>query len=228
MVFDAQQDANFTSKLITQLFRLSQHLALFLVAYRLMMVESVAKRSLLIFSLSCVLLAILQVSGVVAAEIGSIGQGRSSTSFGDDPNKLYDPNKLASMLSIGLLGLVGFAYARQDMDIKLRAVAWISSGFLLTVIIRSGSRGAQLALALALVVLMVRPASIPHKIKTGHHRSYGDSALGLGIYKIDVVRERWEKTYYDKEVASRDLLCGRVGDVYGATDSWMGPTEPLF
>jgi O-antigen ligase len=200
MILATQQDTEFTSELITQLFRSSQLLVFFLIAYRLMIFESIANRSLLIFALSCLLFAILELSGFISAEIGDIGQERLTTSFGDNPNVV------ASLLSIGLLCLVAFAHGRKEPSIKLRLLAWVSSAFLLIVIVRTGSRGTQIALALALIALLVRPASIPQKVKTAFFVVAVIASLGWGIYHIAAVRERWLNTYYEGDVAGRDVL----------------------
>jgi hypothetical protein len=145
-ISDAELDMEFTSALTTQVFRFSQLFIFFLIANRLMMFESVAERSLLILAFSCVLFATLEVAGIISTEVGKIGKERMTTSFGDNPNVV------ASVLSIGLIGLVGLAYGTKDKSLKLRLLFWLSSAFLLIVIVRTGSRGSQLALALALVL----------------------------------------------------------------------------
>jgi O-antigen ligase len=162
-----------------------------------MMFESIAKRSLLIFAVSCTLLATLQQLGFISSEVG---KERLTTSFGDNPNVV------ASVLSLGLLALVGAAYGRNDANIKLRLLAWLCSGFLLMVVVRTGARGSQLALVLALITLIVRRASISQKVKTTFIVLAVIVSLGWAVYQIDAVRERWERTFYEGEIASRDRL----------------------
>jgi O-antigen ligase len=196
-IMGPQQDTGFTSELITLLFSFFQLLVFFFIAYRLMMFDSIAKRSLLIFGLSCTLLAILELSGFISREVA---QDRLTTSFGDNPNVV------ASVLSLGLLGLLALAYGRKDAGIKLRLLAWLSSAFLLIVIVRTGSRGSQLALGLALIALILKPASIPQKVKIAFIVAAVSASVVWTIYKVDSARERWEASYYEGDVAGRDVL----------------------
>jgi O-antigen ligase len=196
-IVEAQQDSEFASELISLVFRFGQLLVLFFIAYRLMIFESVAKKSLLIFGLACTLLAGLQLLGLTSA---NVADERLTTSFGDNPNVV------AEVLAIGLLGLLGLAHAQKHTPVWLRLLPWLSSPLLLIVIARTGSRGSQVALVLALIALFVKPESIPQKVKIALGVVAVLSCLGLAIYQIPAVRERWENTYYEGEVAGREVL----------------------
>jgi O-antigen ligase len=195
MTLDNQQDSEYTSGLITQLFRLSQLLVFFFIAYTLMTFESIAKRSLLIFAFSCVLLAILQFAGVIATE----DHGRVT---------VYDfnPNVTALLLSVGLIYFLGVLHGERDASMKLRLLVWLSSAVLLIPIVRTGSRGGAVALILAVIVLVVKPGSIPQKAKMAFMVVAVVAALGWATFQIEAVRNRWENTYYKGDVASRDIL----------------------
>jgi O-antigen ligase len=110
------------------------------------------------------------------------------------------------VLSVGLLILVGLAYGSKDTPLKLRLLAWVTSGLLLIVIVRTGSRGSQLALALALLALILKPANIPQKVKNAIIVAAVIASLAWAIFQVDAVRERWEGAYYEGEVAGRDVL----------------------
>ena len=111
---------------------------------------------------------------------------------------------------------------------KLRLLAWASSGFLLIVIVRTGSRGGQLALVLALIALIGQTfASIPQKMKTILIVMAVIVSLGWTIYHIDFVRERWERTYYEGEVAGRNVLLPVAWEMFlERPNNRMGPCEP--
>jgi O-antigen ligase len=197
LLFDAYYDAEFTGEWVTNLFRLSQLLLFFVIAFKLMKVGSVAKNTLLIFGLSCTFLAILQLLGIIAA---TVGDERLTTSFGDNPNVV------ASVLSLGLLGLFGLAYRRKDTSMKVRLLAWCSSPFLLIVIARTGSRGGQIALLLALIALFFKPASLPQRIRKIFVGFLIVVGLSWSVYESEFVRQRWENTYYEGDVAGREVL----------------------
>jgi O-antigen ligase len=184
--------------------------------------ETIVKESLLIFAASCVLLAILQLSGFTATEVGAVGQERFST-FADNPNML------ASVLGAGLLSLIGLAYVNKSISTKLRILAWLTSGFLLISIARTGSRGNLLALILALVVLTVRPAAILERMKTILSALIIIVSLVFASYQIDAVRERWEDTYYDSDVAGRDVLLPIAWEMFleGPIIGW-GPVNHQY
>jgi hypothetical protein len=206
-VLEAPQDAEFRGAVVTQLFRFSQLLVFFWIAYRLLMFEGVVRSTLLTLAASCVLLAVLQAAGVVTTETGRAGLERIST-FGDNPNIV------ASILGAGLLCLVGLAYGRQDMTLRLRVLAWLTSGFLLVGIVRTGSRGSLLALVLALIALTVRPSAIAERMKTILIALLMIVVLAVASYQIDAVRERWEMTYFDRDAAGRQVLLPAAWEMF--------------
>jgi O-antigen ligase len=206
-VLEAPQDAEFRAAVITQLFRFSQLLVFFWIAYRLLMFEGVVRSTLLTLAASCVLLAVLQTAGVVTTETGRAGLERIST-FGDNPNIV------AAILGAGLLCLVGLAYGRQDMTLKLRILAWLTSGFLLIGIVRTGSRGSLLALVLALIALTVRPSVIAERMKIMLIALLMIVVLAVASYQIDAVRERWEMTYFDRDAAGRQVLLPAAWEMF--------------
>jgi O-antigen ligase len=195
-VLDSQYDPEFARAVIIQLFRLLQLLVFFLIACKLMTFESIAQRSLLIFSFSCVVFTVLQLVGVISTEV--VGNGRITSLE-------YNPNTVAMLLSVGLLSIVGLTYGRNDAGMKLRLLALTTCGILLLMIVRTGSRGSQLALALAFIALVLKPAGMP-KVKTVLAVVAVIVSLVWAASRIDAVRERWEATYYEGEIAGRDVL----------------------
>ena len=113
---------------------------------------------------------------------------------------------MASILGVGLLSLVGLAYGRKDMSMKVRLLAWLTSGFLLIAIVQTGARGNLLALILALIALTVKPSAIAERMKTILIALIVIVSLAVASYQIDAVRERWERTYYEGDVAGRQVL----------------------
>ncbi len=206
-VLKTPEDTEFTSTTVRQLFRFFQLLVFFWIAYNLMMFEAVVKVTLLTLATSCVLVAVLQAAGVITTEQGPTGLERMST-FGDNPNIV------AAILGAGLISLVGLAYGRKDMTAKMRLLAWLTSGFLLIAIVRTGSRGNLLALVLALVALALKPSAIAERMKTILIAFLVIVSLAVASYQIDAVRERWEMTYYEGDVAGRQVLVPAAWEMF--------------
>jgi hypothetical protein len=200
-ILEAPQDTEFSRAITTQIFRFFQLLIFFYIAYRLMTFEPIVKPTLLIFAIACVLVALLEASGVITIEVDpkDAAAGRMSM-FGDNPNLL------ATLLGAGLLSLVGLAYGGKDMSMKVRLLAWLTSGLLLLAVVRTGARGNLLALMLALMVLTVKPSFIIERMKTILIAFLVIVSMAVASYQIDAVRERWERTVYEGDVAGRQIL----------------------
>jgi O-antigen ligase len=203
-MLNAPQDTEFTEELFSQLTRLSQFLIFFWIAYNLMKFEWVGEQTWSLFGVACVLLAILQAAGVVSTEVG---QQRMST-FGDNPNVL------ASMLGIGLLSLVGLSYGRHNIETKVRWFVWLTAGLLLLGMVRTGSRGNLLAFVLALMVLTVRPSTLLARMKTVLIGVVVLITIAAASYQIQAVRERWERTLYERDVALREELVPTAWEMF--------------
>jgi hypothetical protein len=145
------------SAITTRLFTLVQLLILFWVSYNLMRYERVLKGTLLTLAASCVLLAVLQAAGVAGEEIA---RGRM-TAFE------ANPNTLANIFALGLLGLAGLAYGRNNKDRTVRFLFWGCSGMLALAIIRTGSRGAIVALIVGFLAFLLKGRSLGSKLKMG-------------------------------------------------------------
>jgi O-antigen ligase len=198
-MLDAPRQVDLPARIIKTLFKVSQLLVFFLIAYRMMTFDKIAKVSLFSLAVSCILLAVLQEAGVTSTEEGRVAHERMSA-FGGNPNVL------AGILSMGLLSLVGLAYGRKDITGKIRLLAWLGSGLLLIAIVRTGSRGALIALMLALIALTVKPSLIAERLKTILIALLVIAVLGVASYQLEAVRNRWEITYYEGDVAGRQVL----------------------
>lgn len=204
VIYYIPQGVQLAPEVIAQLKTQLQLLILLLISYNLMRSERVKKGALLALALSGIALAILQALGLTSSEMS---QERMSA-FGENPNAL------ASVLSLGLLALVGLAYGRKEMDKKLQVVAWLGSLFLLVAIVRTGSRGDVLALIVSLFTLAIKPNSVWTNVKMALTVAVVVSSLAIASYQIDAVRERWESTYYEGDVAGRDDIFAAASEMF--------------
>ena len=101
------------------------------------------------FLLACVALSLLQLAGVTA---GEAGQGRESA-FNEDPNNI------GAVLSVGLVAAVGSGYGRKGGSTLAKASAIMVFGVISLAVIRTASRGALVALATGIGVLVIREGS---------------------------------------------------------------------
>ena len=170
-------------------------LVLFWISYNLMREESVVKGTLLSLSVSVVALTLLQILGLAGETVKD-----RATAF--DAN----PNSVAVVLSIGLLALFGLAYGRQLTDWKIRLTFWAMSALIALSIVRTGSRGAILALALSFGILIFKRGDITIKFKMAVFGLAAVILLGIFSYQVDAVRLRWEQTLLEGRLAGRDVI----------------------
>jgi O-antigen ligase len=105
--------------------------------------ERIRTGALVVLAMGCVILALLQLSNVANAAGDEIER---ATVLGQNSNRT------GRMLSLGMLAVIGLAYGRRDRFSWLGKVAWLIIPALGIAILQGGSRGALLALTLALGV----------------------------------------------------------------------------
>jgi O-antigen ligase len=210
---------DFSTGVIEQFFRLVQLLSLFWISYNLLKHEQVLNGTLWALSAATVLLALLQLAGVTS---DVSGQGRVAAFAGN-------PNGLATILSLGLLALFGLAYGREKQDWKGRAVFWLGSGMLAIAMVQTGSRGGVLAVMGSLSVFFLRGKNLATKLKFGAIAFMGIIVLVVASYRIEAVRVRWEKTFYDQDLAGRQkIFPATVGMILEKPLIGWGPINHLW
>jgi O-antigen ligase len=194
-LLQAQPGDEVLKSFLSTFFSRVQKLVLFWISYNLMREENVVKGTLLSLSISVVALTLLQLAGLAGEAVKD-----RSTVF--DAN----PNGVAVVLSIGLLALFGLAYGRQIADWKIRLTFWAMSALIGLSIVRTGSRGAIIALALSFGILIFKPGAIKIKFKMAVFGLAAVILLGIFSYQVDSVRKRWEDTLIEGKVAGRDVI----------------------
>lgn len=198
------QDAVYQSAMVARLFTLSQMLVLFWVSYNLLRYERVLRGTLLTLSVSCVCVAVLQFLGISSQEVGQ----ERLTAFGDNPNAV------GVQLSVGLLALSGLAYGRKISTWQLRLLFWLCTGLLAVAIVRTGSRGAILALTTGLLLFFLRDKSLVAKLKVGVTALIAVGFLGFAAYQIEAVRARWEKALVEGHLAGREEILPQAWEMF--------------
>lgn len=188
---------DFTRSFILTLLKFFQLLVLFWISYNLMKQERVINGTLWALTGATMVLALLQILGIT----GQVQVQEREAAFGGQ-----NPNSLAVILSLGLLSLFGLAYGREKQDWKARLLFWLGSGILAVGMVKTGSRGATIALLGSLSIFFLRGKSLATKLKFGLIALVGVGFLVVASYRVEAVRVRWEKTIYDQSFAQRENI----------------------
>jgi O-antigen ligase len=212
------QEPQFHSLIVTQLFTQTQLLILFCISYNLMRYERIRQGTVLALAVSCVVLGILMASDITAG--GTHGR---ATAFG------ANPNAIAGVLSLGLLALVGFAYGREHVGLKVRLLTWLSFGILASALIRTGSRGATLGVVAGFMAFLLKGKSLETKIKIGLIVVLGIGSLVWASMHIEAVRVRWESTLFQGDVAGRERIFQTAWELFQEKPLFgWGPVHHYF
>jgi O-antigen ligase len=187
---------DFSTSLIAQFKTLLQLLLLFWLSYNLLTQENVFAGALWALAAATIMLAMLQLAGVTSDVSNT---GRVAAFEGN-------PNGLATVLSLGLLALFGLAYGRHKHEWKGRVLFWLGAGILAIAMVQTGSRGTLVALVGSLSIFFLRGRTLATKLKFAGIAAVGIVVLGVASYRIEAVRVRWEKTFYDEDIAGRDKI----------------------
>lgn len=190
------QDHAYGTLIVKRVVTLVQMLALFWISYSLFHHQRLVKESLLALGAGCVLLSLLLVGGSGAEKIA---QGRVTTMS-------MDANGLGSVLSLGLLSMLGLAYGRISKDGRINFLAWLCFGILAVGVVLTGSRGAFLSLMAGILALTARPGQAVMRMKIGFVALVAGGCLVLGSYASDSVRARWERTFSKGSMSGREKI----------------------
>lgn len=190
-----QLESELQIRVIKGSFQYGQWLILLWICYNLMRYERVVRGTLLMLATSCTALAVLQVLGITSRIEGDRVIAGTGT-----------PHLLGTILSLGLLALMGLAYSWKGMGRRVRWLAWSGFGVLVMAIVTTGSRGAVVALAVGLSVFVLQGMSLISKLKVGLIVLLGIGGLVGVSYQIDTVRGRWEKTFIEGKLAKREMI----------------------
>jgi hypothetical protein len=151
------------------------------------------------FAISCAVLAVLQIVGLTTTEIM---EGRV-TALGEDPNII------CGKLSVGVVLMTGLAWSRARSSGLPMLVAAVGCPLIIVAILRTGSRGGMLAMAVGLVVLVWPSIMLSGgvlRIIRALTLAAAASALIYAITTTSVLTNRWDRTLESGDMAERELL----------------------
>lgn len=197
----ALEPQRYRSQTLLNLLLLVQLSVLCWIALNLMRDRETAAKALLTFGMGCVLLAILQISGVASRAVeADTAEIIRVTAFG------FHPNNLARILLLGLLAVVGFSFARGKGLIRPILVSLPVTVLLGAALIQTGSRGGLLALAAGLMTLVLRRGTMMMKVLNAAGLLVLLGIFFLAALQSQVMHARFEETIEEGDVARRDLI----------------------
>ena len=194
------------------------------IGFCLMRDPKTAERALLVFAAGCVVLAVLQITGIAARGVEA---DRAAivrvTAFG------FHPNNLARILMLGLLAILGVAMARAKSLARPLLLTSPLVILLCVALVQTGSRGGLLALGAGVMTLVLRRGTLVMKILNG-----AGLLLLLGVFlfaamQSDIMRSRFEETLEDGDLARRDLIYPTAFQMF-QEKPWLGwgPVNSTF
>jgi len=170
------------------------------IAFNIMRDHATAQKALLTLAIACSFLAVLQFFGLAHSAIEAKGSVVRAAVFG------FHPNHLARILILGMLAFISILYSRRkSLTIPLLLIA-PPLLILSAVLLQTGSRGAILALGASLMTFALKKGSLKKKIVNVLGLTLLLGVLGAAVLESDVMRERFEETIEDGDMARRELI----------------------
>lgn len=205
LILGMTQNLIYAREMVTRLLTLIQLLLLMWIAFNLFKDPEICKGALLVLVAACGLLSIFMLTGTATVDSG---QGRS-TLFGDQVNVL------ASVLTLGLIALVGMTYGRIRVERNMAILAWILFPLIGTALIMTGSRGRLIALLFGIFLLVImKDGDWGAKLKIGFVAALAIGFLVVAALSNDAMRTRLEKSLYEGDTAGRDEIMARSIDMF--------------
>ena len=174
-------------------------LLLFWTAYNLMLNAIIARNVLLLFVLSCSLMAALLRFGYLEAGSDSAYAGRM-TGMGQDPNIV------GGNLALGIVALIGLVYGTEKRVLRFRMAYLCLIPLMGICLVYTGSRGALIALAVGIIGFALKRGDLREKVRN----VAGIIAVLLffiwASYHTGTIWNRYQKTIEDGNMAAREEI----------------------
>ena len=182
-----------------RLFTLVQVLVMFIISYNLLRQPRMVGLMLGSFSAACAVLAALNLAGVTASAV-KLAEGERVTTFGEDLNTA------GSVFGLGLLAIVGLVYGRMRRGRSRNFLAWVMLPLLSLSVVRTGSRGALVALAGGLLVFLLRRGSVWLRFRNFMIVAAAFVVIVVASLSMEMTRKRWEATFERGSMAGRERI----------------------
>jgi O-antigen ligase len=180
-------------------FTLLQLFVLLWVASNLLRYEKVFLTTLYMFVAACVAISLLFLSGRLSVDVGGAGRVTAVD---------QDPNTFGSMLALGLLTVLCIGYGRGHATEgrAARAISWVCLLVIALGVVKTGSRGATVALAAGMSVLVLRKGSSWLKLRNAVVAVSALAVLVILVSSFEVTRRRWELVFERGSMSGRERI----------------------
>lgn len=187
---------------VVELFlRLLQVMLAFWASYNLMRSQQVGRTALVIFTLACIVRALLPLLGIARTAHPQWGGGERITALGQNPDNS------ASILAAGLVALLGLRYALERPLERGRWLVWPAFALIVLSVVDTGSRGGLLALAAGLIVFAFGGARTAwRRMRNAVVTVLAMGALVYLTYTNDLMRRRFDETLEHGRLAGRERI----------------------
>ncbi len=202
------EPSQYRSLTLLSVFLLAQLTVLGWIGFSLMRDRQTAEWAFLTLGAGCVLLSLLQVTGIAGRAVEVDAAIVRVTAFG------FHPNNLARILMLGMLALVGLTFGRSRSLLRPIFITWPFILLIAIALVQTGSRGGLIALAAGMMTLVLRRGPIMMKVLNGV-----GLVVMLGIFLLvamqsDVMRARFEETIEEGDLARRELIYPTAFDMF--------------
>lgn len=196
----ALEPSQYRTLTLLNIFLLTQLTVLGWLGFCVMRDRKTAERALLTLGIGCVVLSVLQITGIASRAVEAEAAVVRITAFG------FHPNNLARILMLGLMAMIGLTFGRGKSFLRPIFVTWPFIILIAVALIQTGSRGGLIALAAGLMTLVLRRGTLMKKVL-----NVAGLLLILGLFFLaalqsDVMRARFEETIEEGDLARRDLI----------------------
>jgi O-antigen ligase len=117
-----------------------------------------------------------------------------------------NPNQSAQVLAMGLLALIGLAYAQHRRGHAVRPLTWAAAALIAVGIVQTGSRGGLVTTAIGVLVFLASGPNLRVRLRNLLVGGVLLGGLGFLALQSDIMRARVEKTVESGHMSGRDRI----------------------
>lgn len=187
------------SEILQRVFTIAQLLLLFWVLSNVLQDDTVSRRTLLVFALSCALVAALMGLGIFRTSFETARGTRLSFAGGNS-------NQVGGTLMLGLLTLVGLAYTAH---LTGRLWKWLVPMIAIPVafaIMETGSRGSVVGLVGGLTAFVLAGQKLGTRMRNLVIFAMAAGVVYFAVYSTMISRSRWEEAVETRRLTGRERI----------------------
>ena len=190
------QRADFQGEMFGRIITLSQMFVLFWIAYNIFADERGALFFLHALALSCMFVAVLQLTGLTATTT-QLGEAQRVSVLNEDPNTV------GSVLALGILCLIGMYYSPPKTGLVGGLLLLMPVCLTVLTLANTGSRGGMLALAVGLIILGLGQGAAWIRLRNIGVLTLVGAVMIMVVLSSPAASQRWQMTLHEGSTAGR-------------------------